>query len=312
MHSISRTRIGIMVGGLALLAGCVGGGLSQSPVATRAPALEVLALDFERTVFADGAQVSGAVARAQREARIAVPTRGRLRRDGTGPIPTEVLVEIDRLSTNGGSVRMSGRLILRDLGLGTVLAELEDFSGSGLMPLVESGGSQTGLVFRGVEDEILEWISGLECDTGERLCGPPLAVANVDGGVSEGADLDLGDMVGRRPGGLRKLVGGAIDPNKIIAAALPAPVAETQGGERRLGDTVAALGLLDRSGFWLKTPLVSAESPGVVVLKSNGQRLAVTLIPKDGPAGGGSQISLAAISALGADMTALLDLEVLR
>ena len=81
---------------------------------------------------------------------------------------------------------------------------------------------------------------------------------------------------------------------------------------RKIGETVAALGLLDRSGFWLKTPLVNQEGPGEIVLKSSGKRIAVTLIPKDGPSGGGSQLSLAAISELGADMTALLTLEVYR
>ena len=112
---------------------------------------------------------------------------------------------------------------------------------------------------------------------------------------------------------MRKLVGGAIDPNKILAAAEPAPVAEdAAAGSTKLGETVAALGLLDRSGFWLKTPLVSAETPGEIARKGSDQRISVTLIPKDGPAGGGSQISLAAITALGADMTALLTLEVFR
>ena len=303
----------IGIGCLAVLAGCAGAVFSpQIPGPTRAPALDVLALDFERTVFDKSARVSGRVAQDQRAQRLSLPTRGRLRREATGPIPTEVLVEIDRLTTSGGRVTMSGRLVLRDLGLGTVLASLDDFSGSGPMPLVERGGGTDGLVFRGVEAEILSWISGLECDTRARTCGPPLAVPGVDGGASEDGDLELAAMVGRRPGGLRKLNSGGIDPNRVVAAAAPPPAPVAEAGVRKIGETVAALGLLDRSGFWLKTPLVSEEGPGEIVLKSSGKRIAVTLIPKDGPSGGGSQLSLAAISELGADMTALLTLEVYR
>lgn len=296
---------------LLVLAGCTGlSTVGSGP--ERAPALDVLALDYERTVFPADATVRGNVAKAQKDLRLSMPTLGRLRQQATGPIPTEVLVEIDRLVTSGGQVQMSGKLILRDLGFGTVLATLDDFSGSGPMPAVAGGGNQGGLVFRGVEDEILNWISGLECDTRARRCGPPLSVAGVDGGASEDGDLELAAMVGRRPGGLRKLNAGGIDPGKIVAAATPAPAPEVAAGTTKIGETVAALGLLDRSGFWLKTPLVAAEGPGEVVLKSTGKRIAVTLIPKDGPAGGGSQMSLAAISELGADMTALLTLEVYR
>lgn len=311
MRAMGWAKRGALMGAIAVLAGCAMGPRLDGPA--RAPALDVLALDFERTTFTSSSVVRGSLAGKQRGLRLSWPTSGLLRQQGTGPIPTEVLVEVDRLTTSAGTVSMSGTLILRDLGLGTTLAELEDFSAKGSLPLVARGGGFEGLVFRGVEREIVDWIAGLECDTRARRCGPPLAVPGVDGGASEDADLDLVGLVERRPGGLRKLVGGAIDPNKILAAAEPAPVAQdAAAGSTKVGETVAALGLLDRSGFWLKTPLVSAETPGEIARKGSDQRISVTLIPKDGPAGGGSQISLAAITALGADMTALLTLEVFR
>lgn len=308
------SRMSRIAGAVAVcaLAGCAGGALGPQVGGTRAPALDVLALDFERTIITKGARVSGTTARAQAALKVSTATQGLLRREATGPIPTEVRVEVAEMVTSGGKVRMAGKVVLRDLALGTVLAELDDFNGQGQMPAIERGGSREGLVFRGVEDQILEWLRGLECDTGSRTCGPPLVIPGTDGGANPDGDLELAAMVGRRPGGLRKLNSGGIDPEKIVAAAAPPEAASETAGAKKIGSTVAALGMLDRSGFWLKTPLVKAESPGEVVLVSTGQRLAVTLIPKDGPAGGGSQISLAALTELGADMTALLSLDVYR
>ncbi len=310
---LAKNRL-VLLACAVVLAGCEAAILPPAPTGpTRGPALDVLALDFERTTFGPGAVVSGALAKKQKALRLSWPTSGRLRNDALGPIPTEVLVQVDRLVTSGNKVSMDGTLILRDLGLGTTLAQLDGFSASGALPVVAAGGRPEGLVFRGVEAAILDWVGGLECDIRERRCGPPLAVPGVDGGASEDGDLELAAMVGRRPGGLRKLNSGGIDPNQIVAAAAePAPVATNDAGMTKLGETVAALGLLDRSGFWLKTPLVSSESPGEVVLKSTGQRIAIMLLPKDGPSGGGSQMSLAAMSELGADATALLTLEVFR
>ena len=283
------------------------------------PALSVLALDYERTTFKRGATVSGRVARAQRDGHIATPSAGRLRHDAVGPIPTEVKVELTSLVTSGHRVTMVGALVLRDLSLGTELARLDNFSASGTFP-APAGGQLGGLVFRGVEDEILDWIETLDCDTRKRICGVDLApdvavaAAPLDGEpVPDGSDLALDQMVENRPGGsLTKLVGGAIDPGQVIAAAAPVADGASSVGNTRIGTTVAALGLLSRSGFWLQTPLVSEEGPGEVRDPASGRRLPVTLIPKDGPAGGGSQISLAALNELGLDATALVTLEVFR
>ena len=278
------------------------------PAGKVAPALEVLSVDFERTTFASGAVVTGSVAKSQQKRRVATPAYGRIRNAALGPIPTEVRFELTRLVTRGNQVTMTGRVALRDLGLGTIMAELKDFSATGSMPLVPRGGATDGLVFRGVEADVIAWLQTLDCDTDTRTCGPRL-VASAE---TEGADLTLDEMVGPRGSGLRKINSGGIDPNQVLAAAT-APVEATPGsGQKLLGTTVAALGLLDRSGFWLQTPLVATETEGEVRDPSTGKTLAVTLVPKAGPAGGGSQISLAALTALGLNMTALVSLEVRR
>lgn len=77
-----------------------------------------------------------------------------------------------------------------------------------------------------------------------------------------------------------------------------------------LGRTVASLGNAAEPGLWLKTPLVAAEGPGQVRYPATGLGVAVTLIPIDGPATGGSQLSLEAMQALGIALTDLAEIEV--
>lgn len=293
--------------GMVGLSGCIGEG--TIPLADRDPALTVLALDYERTVFAPGAAVRGSVAVAQRDRRISTATWGRFRSEAKGPIPTEVLIEATRLVTNGRQVEVEGTLKLRDLAFGTIIAEQEGFRATGTMPSMARGGTLPGLVFRGIEADVLAWISELECNTDARVCGERIAAAS-EIVVSAGADLDLSEMVENRRGGLTNINQGGIDAGQVVAAATPAT--DGGGATSKIGTTVAALGLLDRSGFWLQTPLVSTEAAGAIVDPATGKRVAVTLIPKDGPAGGGSQISLAALTELGLDMTALVTLEVFR
>lgn len=80
------------------------------------------------------------------------------------------------------------------------------------------------------------------------------------------------------------------------------------GGERQLGRTIASLGAVGEQGFWLKTPMVLAETEGRIVWADNGNAVNVTLTPKPGEATAGSQISLAAMRALGIPLTALPEL----
>ncbi|MDO5658934.1 MAG: hypothetical protein Q4G36_11515 [Paracoccus sp. (in: a-proteobacteria)] len=90
------------------------------------------------------------------------------------------------------------------------------------------------------------------------------------------------------------------------AAAAPAEPA----GEQRLGSTVASLGDPTDAGFWLKTPLVSATTPGRITYR--GKSANVELRPLSGPASGGSQISLPAMQLLGIGLTDLPEIEVFR
>lgn len=305
-----------------LLASCNGldGGMITSRGAPLkvGPALEVLALDLERTNFSSSSRVSGRMAQEQRGLHLSTATSGRMRQEATGPIPTEVRVDVTELVTSGNQVRMRGRLAIRDLALGTIMAELPNFEASGPMPIVPAGTGPTGLIFRGVEGEILDWLSGLECDTALRKCGipapKPVAVEEEveDIPLTEDGDIELAALVGPRPVGLQKINAGGINPDEIRAAAQPVEAAAPASGSTLIGRTVAALGLLDRSGFWLQTSLVDVETTGFVANPANNKRVAVTLVPKDGPVGGGSQMSLAAMTELGAQMTDLINVEVYR
>lgn len=90
------------------------------------------------------------------------------------------------------------------------------------------------------------------------------------------------------------------------AAAKPAPGAET-----RLGATVASLGNPADPGFWLRTPLARAETPGRIEHAATGASAQVTLLPMPGAAAGaGSRISLPALRLLGLPLTALPELVV--
>ncbi|MWD28001.1 hypothetical protein E0K89_010990 [Aquicoccus sp. SCR17] len=90
-----------------------------------------------------------------------------------------------------------------------------------------------------------------------------------------------------------------------------AAAAPSEGGAR-LGTTVASLGDVAESGFWLKTPLVDAPAKGRVVYPGTGKSAEVDLIPIEGPADGGSRISLAAMRLIGAPLTDLPEIEVYR
>lgn len=77
-----------------------------------------------------------------------------------------------------------------------------------------------------------------------------------------------------------------------------------------LGRTVASLGNAAEPGLWLKTPLVAAERTGRVHNPKTGQSVAVTLIPIEGERTAGSRMSLAAMQAIGASLTDLVEVDV--
>ncbi|MGG7644021.1 hypothetical protein ACQ5SP_04325 [Rhodovulum sp. YNF3179] len=83
--------------------------------------------------------------------------------------------------------------------------------------------------------------------------------------------------------------------------ARPAPRPAAPDGV--LGRTVASLGDVGEPGLWLKTPLVGSERPGRVERIGTGDAVSVTLRPL--AEGGGGQLSLQAMQALGLPLTAL-------
>ena len=92
-------------------------------------------------------------------------------------------------------------------------------------------------------------------------------------------------------------------------AAEKAAAAKPVAGGGKLGSTVASLGDATEGGFWIKTPLAKAPAKGRVVNPANGKSANVDLQPLGGGAAG-SQISLAAMQALGVALTDLPTLEV--
>lgn len=88
--------------------------------------------------------------------------------------------------------------------------------------------------------------------------------------------------------------------------------AASGGGETALGVTIASLGAVGEPGIWLKTPLVDAPAKGRVEYPEKGTAVAVDLIPLDATPGAGSQISLAAMRLIEADLTGLPELRVYR
>ena len=98
------------------------------------------------------------------------------------------------------------------------------------------------------------------------------------------------------------------EAERVIATAAAAEPAETP--EEALGTTIASLGDPTEPGLWLATPLVSEVRPGRLALADTGQSVLVELRPIEGPATGGSRISLPAIRLLGASLASLPEIEV--
>jgi len=63
-------------------------------------------------------------------------------------------------------------------------------------------------------------------------------------------------------------------------------------------------------GIWMKTPLVDSPGKGRVEYPAKGTTVAVDLIPLDAEPGSGSQLSLAAMRLLEADLTGLPEVRV--
>jgi hypothetical protein len=102
-----------------------------------------------------------------------------------------------------------------------------------------------------------------------------------------------------------------VDAARVTESERQNAVAKPVGRpDRDLGTTIASLGLLGKTGFWLETPLVEAEADGRVVYLQNGTAINLRLIPNGGAAGSGSQISVAAMQILGISIVDLAELRV--
>ncbi|MFN3954638.1 MAG: D-galactarate dehydratase [Pararhodobacter sp.] len=93
------------------------------------------------------------------------------------------------------------------------------------------------------------------------------------------------------------------------AAERAAAAATPRSSATALGETLAGLGAPTEPGFWLRTGLVDRARPGRVEAAS-GAGVAVELRPSGNAPGSGSQISLAAIRALGVPLNQLVALRV--
>jgi len=103
--------------------------------------------------------------------------------------------------------------------------------------------------------------------------------------------------------------GRSVDALDTSSAAERTAATSAPSGGQALGDTLAGLGSPAESGFWLRTGLVSDTRAGRVV-GADGTAVALELRPSGREAGAGSQISLAALRALGLPMTQLAPLSV--
>ena len=95
------------------------------------------------------------------------------------------------------------------------------------------------------------------------------------------------------------------------SAADRAKAQDSMGGYE-IGRTIASLGAATEPGFWMKTPLVDAPAKGRAVYTANGKSVSVDLIPLDGPATAGRQMSLAALRLVEAPLTGLPEMQVFK
>ncbi len=112
-----------------------------------------------------------------------------------------------------------------------------------------------------------------------------------------------------RPAALRPPAGArTVDQFDTTTAEQRAAAAAPVATSRELGTTIASLGNPAEPGFWLKTPLVTSEAPGRVVLGDASAN--VDLIPSGTATGSGSQLSLAAFRLLEVPLTSLPEITV--
>ena len=108
------------------------------------------------------------------------------------------------------------------------------------------------------------------------------------------------------------------EPEAAAVPAEAAPEIETAPDPQRaalpasgnLGTTIATLGDPTQPGLWAETPLVDRVRSGRLTDSATGSSAAVELRPAPGAVGAGSRVSLDTLRALGAPLTALVELTV--
>lgn len=109
----------------------------------------------------------------------------------------------------------------------------------------------------------------------------------------------------QRPAGSRSVA--QLD---TATAADRAAAAAAGGKGASLGTTTVTLGDATQGGYWLRSPLVKTPGKGRVVNRATGKSTNVDLLPLAG--GGGPQLSLSAMRSIGAAITDLPEVQVIR
>ena len=141
------------------------------------------------------------------------------------------------------------------------------------------------------------------------LCTSLLAACNMDRQATTTQPMAPSPAASTAATSVLQGGGQTVAALDTTTAAEKAAAAKPFAGGGKLGSTVASLGDATEGGFWIKTPLAKAPAKGRVVNPANGKSANVDLQPLSG-GGAGSQLSLAAMQALGLSLTDLPEVEV--
>ncbi|WP_299904506.1 hypothetical protein [uncultured Paracoccus sp.] len=156
--------------------------------------------------------------------------------------------------------------------------------------------------------------TGLQSTTASRPVGTATTTAKTDAPVdaATAAKIEAAAAITRAPAPRPAARASAASLNTTTTEQRAAAAAPSAEAETKLGSTIASLGDAAEPGFWIKTPLVKSRGVGRIVNPANGKSAKVDLIPLDGPASAGSQVSLPALQLLGVSLTDLPTLEVFK
>jgi hypothetical protein len=154
--------------------------------------------------------------------------------------------------------------------------------------------------------------SNLPGSTTSRPVGISATTAAAPADPATAAKIEAAAAITRAPAPRPAARASAAQLDTTTAEQRAAAAAPSADAEKKLGSTIASLGDATEPGFWIKTPLVKARGVGRIVNPANGKSAKVDLIPLDGPASAGSQVSLPALQLLGVSLTDLPTLDVFQ